>query len=32
MSDGLTARLKSSLKQRVDCSAVLTSSLGHTYR
>ena len=25
MSDGLTARLKSSLKQRVDCSAVLTA-------
>ena len=26
MIDGLTARLKSSLKQRVDCSAVLTAS------
>ena len=26
MSDGLTARLKGSLKQRVDCSAVLTAS------
>jgi formylmethanofuran dehydrogenase subunit C len=26
MSDGLTARLKSSLEQRVDCSAVLTAS------
>jgi formylmethanofuran dehydrogenase subunit C len=25
MSDGLTARLKSSLKQRMDCSAVLTA-------
>jgi len=27
MSDGLTARLKSSLEQRVDCSAVLTAPL-----
>jgi len=26
MSDGLTARLRSSLRQRVDCSAVLTAS------